>query len=80
MSQVKQLLRLHRQGWKVKTIARGLGLSKNTVKNYLEKVRTANWSIDALLTLDDPVLETKFHTGNPAYKDKIGRASCRERV
>lgn len=69
MSQVKQLLKLHQQGWKIKTIARDLGLSKNTVKSYLEKVRIANWSIDMLLTLEEPVLEAKFHAGNPAYKD-----------
>ena len=25
--------------------------------------------IDELLTLEDPVLESKFHAGNPAYKD-----------
>jgi len=71
MSQIKQLLRLHRQGWKIKAIARDLGLSKNTVKSYLEKVRTANWSIDVLLALEDPVLEAKFHAGNPAYKDVL---------
>jgi len=44
-------------------------MSKNTVKSYLSKVSSANWSITALLHLDDPELEAKFHAGNPAYKD-----------
>lgn len=68
MSQVKQLLRLHKQGYKIKAIARKQGLSKNTVKRYLQKVDAAGWSIDVLLALEDPELEAKFHSGNPAYK------------
>lgn len=69
MSQIKQILRLYQTGWKIKGIARHLGVSKNTVRSYLKKVDTANWSIDGLLPLEDPVLEAKFHAGNPAYKD-----------
>lgn len=69
MSQVKQLLRLQQQGIGKKTIARELGLSKNTVKRYLEKAEADALSIGELLKLDDPVLEGRFHAGNPAYKD-----------
>ena len=69
MSQIKQLLRLHQQGWKIKAIARTLEMSKTTVKNYLSIVRCSGWSIEVLLALEDPVLETKFHSGNPSYKD-----------
>ena len=69
MSQIKQLLRFHKNGWKIKGIARELGISKNTVKSYLQKVQTSNWSIEDLLELEDPILEAKFHAGNPAYKD-----------
>lgn len=69
MSQIKQLLRLHQSGWKIKAIARELGLSKNTVKAYLKKVQAGDWTINSLLELDAPVLEAKFHAGNPAYKD-----------
>ena len=50
MSQIKQLLRLHRQGKSKKWIARSLGMSKNSVKAYLQKVALSGWSIDALLT------------------------------
>lgn len=69
MSQIKQLLQLHKQGKGKKEIARLLGISKNTVKAYLEKLLLLKLNVDELLSLDDPVLETKFHAGNPAYPD-----------
>ena len=69
MSQIKQLLQLHKQGNGRKFIARHLGISKNTVKSYLDKLKTINLSIEYLLSLDDPELEKKFHVGNPSYKD-----------
>ena len=69
MSQIKQLLQLHKQGKGKKEIAHILSISKNTVKAYLEKLALLKESIDELLTLDDPVLETRFHAGNPAYSD-----------
>ncbi len=69
MSQIKQLLRLHQQGNGIKSIARKTGLSRNTVKSYLSKLDALKKDIPTLLALDDPVLETKFHAGNPAYKD-----------
>lgn len=70
MSQIKQLLQLHEQGKGKKFIANSLGISKNTVKTYLAKFISLNISIDTLLALDGPLLEKKFHAGNPAYKDK----------
>jgi transposase len=69
MSQIKQLLRLHQQGKKIKFIARVLGISKNTVKQYLNKEELSPQHIDSLLLLEDQELEAKFHAGNPAYKD-----------
>lgn len=70
MSQIKQLLQLHQQGKGKKFIARSLGISKNTVKSYLAKTASLQISIPALLALEDPVLEAKFHAGNPAYKEE----------
>lgn len=69
MSQIKQLLRLYKQGNSIKSIARSLGISKNTVKSYILKLATGKLPITELLALEDPVLESKFHAGNPAYKD-----------
>lgn len=70
MSKIKQLLRLQQSGQKIKTIARNLGMSKNTVKSYLYRIASSQMSIDALLELDDPVLESKLLACNPSYKDK----------
>lgn len=57
MSQIKQLLLQHKQGTGVKTIARNLGISKNTVKSYLSKLPAMKMSIDEMLSLEDPELE-----------------------
>lgn len=69
MSKIKQLLQLHQQGKAKKEIARILGVSKNTVKSYLQKVEVSGYKIEDLLGLEDPVLEGKFHAGNPSYKE-----------
>lgn len=69
MSQIKQLLQLHKQGVKINTIARMLEISRNTVKSYLHKLLLMSIDIDILLAMDDPILEGRFHPGNPAYSD-----------
>jgi transposase len=69
MSQIKQLLNMHRQGYGKKRIARNLGISRNTVKMYLSKLDSMSIKPDELLQLEEPVLEARFHAGNPAYKD-----------
>lgn len=70
MSQVKQILRMHFQGKGIKTIAKNLSISKNTVKGYVRAASAGNLPIKALMALDDPVLEGKLLAGNPAYKDQ----------
>jgi len=69
MSQIKQLLLLYKQGESKRSISSTLGMSRNTVKVYLNKLSDLNVSIDDLLALEDPVLEKQFHIGNPAYKE-----------
>lgn len=79
MSQIKQLILLHAQGKGKKAIARILSISRNTVKIYLQKLdsllsdNSHPLNIEALIKLEDPVLEAKFHAGNPAYKKLEGR-------
>jgi len=70
MSQIKQLLQMHKQGKAIKSIARSLGISKNTVKSYLARQKQLRLEVEQLLVLDDPILEKKFFAGNPAYKDE----------
>lgn len=75
MSQIKQLLILHQQGKGIKTIARTLSMSKNTVRAYLQKLEAMSscskhvTTIGELLKLENPELEAKFHAGSPAYKE-----------
>jgi len=69
MSTVKQVLLKHQKGDSIRSIARHLSISRNTVKSYLAKVDTLGIGIDALLALDDMQLESRFHVGNPAYSD-----------
>lgn len=43
MSLIKQLLKLYQQGYKIKRMARELGISKNTIKSYLSKTEQNKW-------------------------------------
>lgn len=67
MSKIKQLLRLHQQGVSNRQIAKTVGLYKGTVNSYIQKLHASKFSIDELLMLEDPVLESKFSAGSPAY-------------
>ncbi len=69
MSEIKQLLQLHKQGKSKREITRLLDISRNTVKSYLGKLSLINVSTDSLLSLPNPELEALFHPGNPAYSD-----------
>jgi DNA-binding NarL/FixJ family response regulator len=48
MSQIKQMIRLHQQGYAIKAIARSLSISKNTVKSYLYKIGEAKLNMTDL--------------------------------
>ena len=48
MSQIKQLFQLHKKGESCKQIARIIGVSKNTVKGYLQKLCLLKMDIDEL--------------------------------
>ncbi len=49
MSQIKQMIRLQQQGYAIKSIARSLSISKNTVKSYLYKIGPAKLNMSDLL-------------------------------
>ena len=69
MSLVKQILRMHSWGKGIKTIARELEVSKNTVRSYIRRVKDSGVAIPFLLSLEEPELEATLIAGNPAYKD-----------
>lgn len=70
MSQIKQILQLHMQGKKNKTIADALGVARKTVRKTLERAHAGGCSIDDLLALDDPGLESRLYAGNAAYTEE----------
>ena len=70
MSTIKQLLRMHLSGASNRKIARELGLNRGTVNDYIGKLKSVGMPIEALLLLDEPVLEGKFSAGTAAYTDK----------
>jgi transposase len=67
MSKIKQVLRLHADGYSNRRIAAELGLNKDTVSHYVKQGDTT--PLPVLLKLEDPELEKRFHAGNPAYSD-----------
>ena len=56
-------------GKTIKTIARDLQVSKNTVKNYIHRANVSSIAVSSLLALEDPELEASLLAGNPAYRD-----------
>jgi transposase len=70
MSKIKQLMQLHQQGASNREIARHLGLNKETVNSYVQKIKVHELTINEMLELDDPVLESKFVAGHAAHKDQ----------
>jgi transposase len=54
MRQIKQLILLHQQGRSIKFMARTLKMSKNTVKEYLAKIKQGAYKPEDLLAMEDP--------------------------
>lgn len=70
MSKIKQMLQLKQMGHSNRSIAKELAMNKETVNRYMQSIENSNMEISALLKIDDPELERKFHLGNPAYTDR----------
>lgn len=70
MSQIKQLLLLKKSGVSNRKAADIIGMNKETVNKYMNKVSADSLSLDELIRLDDPILEHRLKGGNPAYSDK----------
>ena len=70
MSKIKQLVQLHESGMSNRRIAKTLGLYKGTVNDYVRKLKSDGMQAEALLALEDPVLEGRFMAGTAAYLDK----------
>lgn len=74
MDQVKSIIATYLECGSIKSTARRLKISKNTVKDYLRRAEAHHVELSALLLLPDSELVTVF------YKEKETVASSRERV
>jgi len=76
MSKIKQVMRMLLQrsnGGRHpsnREIGRTVGLYKGTVNDYVRRIEADPLPIEALLELDDPVLERRLCSGNAAYSDE----------
>jgi transposase len=70
MSRIKQMLRLSQDGVSNRQIAKQLGISRDKVNEYVKAAREDPLGFTGLLKMEDPVLEKRFHSGNPAYTDE----------
>ena len=71
MSQIKQLLLLKKSGISNRKAANIIGMSKETVNNYMNKVNADSLSLDELIRLDAPILEHRLKGGNPAIATSV---------
>jgi len=70
MSKVKQIIRLKENGVGLRTISRSLGVSRNTVKRYLQQIKAKGYSFKDLLTKDNEELEQLFSNPDQTSQDR----------
>lgn len=69
MSIIKQVLIRLSQGESIRSIAKALHISKNTVSRYKAIFEADSMGLKDLVSLEDTVLNHRFNGGNPAYCD-----------
>ena len=70
MSKIKQVHRLHKEsGMSNRKIADHLDIYKGTVNKYVNAAEADSLGVDALLTMEEPELESRLCEGSPAYSD-----------
>ncbi|RNL67462.1 IS21 family transposase [Sinomicrobium pectinilyticum] len=60
---LKQIIRLHLDGFSNRNIGATLGLSRNTVNHYIKRFKASDYTMEALLSFDQGALLAQF----PAY-------------
>jgi predicted transcriptional regulator len=60
----------HKQGYRFKTIARHIGVSKNTVKRYLIKYRSSKLNLDTLLKRVEEIFKIASNGGFKLLKQE----------
>ena len=69
MNKIKQVIRLHLDGYSNRAISAVLEMNKETVNRYVQRAKADCMQYEELLSLDDPVLEHRMKGGHPAYPD-----------
>lgn len=64
MNEVKQIIRMHQQGVAIKGMARALGMSKNTIKEYVRRIYSVNKPLEELLSMEGPALSVLLSQGS----------------
>jgi len=62
MSKIKQVIQLSETGKSNRSIAKDLGIDKETVNNYVNFFRSDTLSLKELLNMEDPELKSRFKT------------------
>lgn len=70
MHQIKRIIELQQQGKSIRQTARLTGLSRNTIRDYLHRIKESGLSFTDLFSLDDVRL------GNIVYVDAIEKATA----
>lgn len=70
MSKVKQIIRLRSNGIALQTIAKGVGISRNTVKKYLRLIEVNGYSYAELLALEDEQLDALLSDPDPVSQER----------
>ena len=70
MNEVKQIIRMHQQGIAIKGMARSLGMSKNTIKEYIRRINSASRPLEELLAMEGPSLAVLLSQGSVNERER----------
>lgn len=70
MSKVKQIIRLRAKGVALQTIAKAVGISRNTVKKYLRLIEIKGYSYEVLMDQEDQQLEASLADPDEASQSR----------
>lgn len=71
MSKLKQIIRLRNEGTPLQTIARTIGISRNTVKKYLRIIEVREMQAAHLLCLEDHELDAMLEDPEPQDEQRL---------
>ena len=70
MSKLKQIIRLRKNGVALQTIAKGVGIARNTVKKYLRLIEVKGYDYEDLLKKEDEQLEALLADPDDASQER----------